>query len=83
MTQIPATHSSTYATADLGLSAALVCLGVSLLELDRSNPRKMRFVFGDSPDIARYEADFWSDRLSVNPRAYFDNLKMLKARIYS
>lgn len=83
MTEQTTTQPNTYSTADLGFCAALVCLGLELIELDRSNPRKVRFVFDNSSDVSRYEADFWSDRLSINPRAYFDNLKMLKARIYS
>jgi len=82
MTQQPVEQSNTYTTADLGLSTALLCVGLALIDLDRSNPRKVRFIFGDQVLAARYENEFWSDRLNVNARAYFDNMKMLKARIY-
>ena len=70
-------------TFDLGLSAALVSVGFSLVSLDRENLRKVQFVFrrGDGMD-AVIDA-YWADRLEVKARTYFDATKMLKNRLYS
>lgn len=70
-------------TFDLGLSAALISVGFSLVSLDRGNLQKTQFVFrrGDGMDEA-VDA-YWADRLEVKSRTYFDTLKMLKNRLYS
>ena len=76
-------NSDFFYTFDLGLSAALVSVGFSLVSLDRGNLRKTQFVFrrGDGMDEA-IDA-YWADRLEVKSRTYFDALKMLKNRLYS
>lgn len=73
-------HWSTY---DLGCSAALICAGYELLALDREDPRKALFVFKKADGIDEVVDLYWSDRLEVKARAYFDSVKMLKNRLYS
>jgi hypothetical protein len=68
---------------DLGVAAALLCLGYELLSLDRSTARKVLFVFrrvGDIDDVAN---SYFADKLELNARAFFDQLKALKSRLYS
>jgi len=72
-----------FATFDLGCSAALVSAGFALVKVDKSNPRKAQFVFTDTGSIAETIEQYWSDQLTVNARTYFDNIKMLKNRLYS
>lgn len=70
-------------TFDLGLSAALISVGFSLVSLDRANLRKTHFVFRRGDGIDEAIDAYWADRLEVKSRAYFDALKMLKNRLYS
>ena len=69
--------------SDLGCATALATAGFELLTLDRTNPRKVRFVFKLDEGIEKVADDFWADRLEVKARSFFDNLKMLKNRLYS
>ena len=70
-------------TFDLGCSAALISAGFELVSLDKSNPRKVQFIFRREIGIEKVVDDYWADRLEVKARAFFDNVKMLKNRIYS
>lgn len=70
-------------TFDLGLSAALVSVGFSLVSLDRENLRKVQFVFRRSEGMDELVDAYWADRLEVKARTYFDATKMLKNRLYS
>jgi len=70
-------------TFDLGCSAALVCAGFSLVSLDRENLRKVQFIFRRADGIDEVADKYWTDRLEVKARAYFDTVKMLKNRLYS
>jgi hypothetical protein len=68
---------------DLGASAALVSAGFELVSLDKTNPKKVRFVFRRESGIEKVVDEYWADRLEVKARTFFDNVKMLKNRIYS
>ena len=68
---------------DLGVSASLVTAGFELVSLDKTNPRKVQFIFKRGVGIEKVIDDYWADRLEVKARSYFDNIKMIKNRIYS
>jgi hypothetical protein len=72
-----------WATFDLGCSSALISAGFELVSLDKANPRKVQFIFRREVGIEKVVDDYWADRLEVKARAFFDNVKMLKNRIYS
>ncbi|MFA5158002.1 MAG: DUF5659 domain-containing protein [Patescibacteria group bacterium] len=72
-----------YSTFDLGCSAALICAGFELASLDKTNPRKVQFIFRRNASIDNAVGDYWDDRLEIKARSFFDNIKMLKNRIYS
>lgn len=72
-----------YATYDLGCAAALVTADFALFTLDKTNPRKVQFIFRREVGIEKVVDEYWADRLEVKARAFFDNIKMLKNRIYS
>ena len=73
-------HMSTF---DLGLSAALVSVGFSLVSLDRANLSQVQFIFRRGDEMDEVVNSYWADRLEVKARTYFDSLKMLKNRLYS
>lgn len=70
-------------TFDLGAAASLVTAGFELIELDKTNPRKVQFVFRRVTGIEKTVDGYWTDKLEVKARSFFDNIKMLKNRIYS
>lgn len=72
-----------FSTFDLGCSAALISVGFNLVSLDKQNPRRVLFVFGIKVGIDETVNDYFSGRLQVDARTLFDNIKMLKNRIYS
>ena len=72
-----------WTTYDLGVAAALLCCGYELWSLDRANPRKALFVFRYAETIEETANAYIADRLELNARAFFDQLKALKNRLYS
>ncbi|OGE76154.1 MAG: hypothetical protein A3C85_01665 [Candidatus Doudnabacteria bacterium RIFCSPHIGHO2_02_FULL_48_21] len=70
-------------TFDLGAAASLVSAGFELVSLDKTNRKKVQFIFRREIGIEKVVDDYWSDRLEVKARSFFDNLKMLKNRLYS
>ncbi|OGZ78706.1 MAG: hypothetical protein A2528_03375 [Candidatus Staskawiczbacteria bacterium RIFOXYD2_FULL_37_9] len=70
-------------TYDLGVSASLITAGFELFSLDRTNPRKIKFSFYLGAGIEKVVNDYWANKLEIKARAFFDNIKMLKNRIYS
>lgn len=76
-------NSKYFYTYDLGCISALVSLGFELVSLDKSNHRKVQFVLRREIGMEKIVDDYWADRLEVNARTFFDNIKMLKNRIYS
>lgn len=76
-------EASVFSTYDLGVSAALLCLGYKLIRLDRDDPRKALFVFRKDADIDIYANQYFSDQLKVKARSFFDSIKALKNKLYS
>ncbi len=72
-----------FSTYDLGCSSALISSGFNLISLDKSNPRKILFIFNRQVDIEKAVNNYWADTLKIKARSFFDNIKMLKNRIYS
>jgi hypothetical protein len=76
--------STIYKTTDLALAASLLSCHCSIYEINRnSSTRRATFVFKLSSNQEKLINDFWSDSLSINPRLFFDNIKLLKNRLYS
>lgn len=76
-------YAEFYLTYDLGCSSALVSSGFELISLEKSNPKKVQFIFRREAGIENVVDEYWADRLEVKARSFFDNTKMIKNRIYS
>lgn len=84
VTYIPLGDSSVvFTTYDLGVSTALLCAGFELLSVDKENSKKALFVFKKEDGIEGVANLYWSDRLEVKARSYFDHFKALKNKLYS
>ncbi len=76
-------HEKVYTTSDLALASALVSLGFELLKLDRTNSKRVVFVFEADNYIQSDVEAFWNSKLRVDPIEYSDAQKYLKNRIYA
>lgn len=78
---------STVKVHDLGLAAALVTLAVEISNTVKDDKGRISFIFcfddNLAADIDTAIDNYWYNHLEVDARQYFDNLKMLKSRIYS
>jgi len=72
-----------FQTQDLGCAAALISCGLAMVGFDKSDPRKVLFIFEQDENLGETLNKYWADKLLVNPRTLFNNIKMLKNRIYS
>jgi hypothetical protein len=73
-----------YKTSDLNLATTLCCLGFQVIDLDRSNPKRILFVFNDSTNsIKECESQYWSNQIKLSPAQLFLHQKSLKQRIFS
>lgn len=68
---------------DLGLAAALISSGFTLSSTCKDEKGRTHFVFLETVELDIALDDYWSGTLKVTARRYFDDLKMLKSRIYS
>lgn len=75
--------SLVFTTFDLGLSTALLCVGFQLLSIDKDNPQKSMFIFQKEDGIEQIIDEYFSDRLEIKARSFFDTLKALKNKLYS
>ena len=71
-----------FSTSDLALAAVLRASGFVLEETDRSNSRRIAFLFKDNSQLRETVNDFWAGNLKVEPCGYFQAIKDLKNRIY-
>lgn len=72
-----------FSTFDMGLATTLITLKYELIKLDKTNPKKIRFVFKEEETIEQRMIEYWKDEISVSALSFFNNLKTLKNRIYS
>lgn len=72
-----------FETTDLGLGTTIVTLGFTLDSLDRSNPSRVRFIFRKQDGLDEVVRAYWQKELAVEPLSYFNNIRLMKNRIYS
>lgn len=71
-----------YVTSDLALAAYLMGKH-QMLEAKKVDDKRYGFFFNRSSDLDNDVEDFYNNLACVSPLQYFNNTKMLKARIYS
>lgn len=70
-----------YSTSDLALATAL-SLFYPVDAIDRQNPHKAQFLFKRNQELDQLIESYWRGELKVNPATYFNQLKIIKARLY-
>ena len=75
--------SSTYKTSDFQLATFLAAEGFDLMNLDRTNPKRVEFIFKNNVDISNSLKNFWANKARINPRSFAYYQKLLKHRLYN
>lgn len=70
-----------YSTSDLALATTL-SLFYPVEAIDRQNPHKAHFLFKRDESLNQLIEAYWKGELKVNPATYFNQLKIIKARLY-
>ncbi len=68
---------------DLNLATTLTTLRYKLIELDRTNRKRVGFVFEYNQKVEQSITDYWNDEIKLPAQTLFNNQKNLKSRIYS
>jgi len=72
-----------YSTSDLALASA-IALYYPLEAIDKTqNPYKAQFLFKKDAQLDQLVESYWHGEMRIEPQAYFNQLKAIKARLYS
>ena len=70
-----------YQTSDLACAAALSVF-FHIESIDKADPRRAYFIFDRTLSFEVVLGKYQKQELRVEPRAYFDQIKALKTRLY-
>lgn len=70
-----------FKTSDLALATAL-SLWQPIEGINKENPRKALFLFEQNEKLDELIRKYWQGKLKVEPQAYFNQLRIIKARLY-
>ena len=69
-------------TTDLPLAAALVTIGHRLATTDKSDPKRVTFLFEKDINLDFNAERYWNNTLNVPAQRYANELRNLKNRLY-
>lgn len=70
-----------FKTSDLPLATTL-SLTFPIEQIDNSNPRRVEFLFNATTSLLSLVEDYWKGKVTVEPKTFFNQLRVLKSRIY-
>jgi lysophospholipid acyltransferase (LPLAT)-like uncharacterized protein len=71
-----------FKTSDYCLASTLVTLGFSVIDLDHSNSKRIKFSFYETQELEEAVALFWRKKISVSPTAFYNAQRELKTLMY-
>ena len=77
------TMKNQFATSDFYTAVFLLSEEYRLVSIDKTDPRRVRFVFADSEGRAKLLEGFFNGRARVEPRKFTAAIKELKSLMYS
>jgi len=69
-----------FTTSDLAL-ATTISLSFPIKIIDRTDSNRVEFIFDNSTELSKLIEAFWKNELSIEPKQFFNQLRILKARI--
>lgn len=70
-----------YRTSDMALATVLSLTHV-IEDVDRRDPRRATFKFRHTADLNKVVDMYWKHELRIDPLQFFNQLKLLKSRLY-
>ncbi len=70
-----------YVTSDLACATA-ISLSFPIEAIDRQNSRKVEFLFTRNNELDKLVEAYWRCELRIEPQKYFNQLRVVKARLY-
>lgn len=70
-----------YQTSDLAL-ATTISLWYPVEAIDKTDPHKAIFLFRRDQNLDQLVESYWRGELKVSPAVYFNQLKVIKSRLY-
>ena len=70
-----------YCTTDLAI-ATTISIFYPIDAIDKKNPYKARFSFRQSKELEKIIKDYWAGKLKIEPKTFFNQLKIIKSRLY-
>ena len=70
-----------FSTSDLAL-ASVLSLWFPLEGLDKQNPKRSQFLFCQKKELQDLINSYWRGELKVEPQQFFNQIRVLKARLY-
>ena len=71
-----------FKTSDISLCNTLTTYGYNIESIDKTNPSKAEFLIKRDEKLDDLIQSYFARRLRVEPMAFFNNLKIIKTRIY-
>jgi len=75
-------NKTKYQTSDLCL-VTTISQFLPILEVDGTNSKRSLFSFSESPELSEIITTYWNGSIRVEPKQFFNQLKLIKSRIYS
>ncbi len=72
-----------FTSSDFYTSAFLKATGLTLVGINKSDPRRFRFIFEDTVGRVELLEDYFAGRAAVEPRQFIAAIKELKSLMYS
>ncbi len=76
------TRDAYFSTPDLSL-AGVILLSHPLEAIERQTSRKAQFLFKDDAKLKEVVNGYWRGELQVEPQAYYNAIRTIKARLYA
>lgn len=70
-----------YQNSDLALTT-VISLSYPIEAIDKSNPRKANFILRRNENLDELIEEYWRGALKVEPQQFFNQLQIVKARLY-
>ncbi|MBI2410847.1 MAG: hypothetical protein HYV32_03070 [Candidatus Kerfeldbacteria bacterium] len=71
-----------WVSSDMFIAATLIALHHKLISIEWQDHRKATFIFKHSKSLTSTVEQYFSDKLTLNPRELFDAQRLLKSRLY-
>jgi len=72
-----------FTTSDFYTAVFLLAKEYKLIEINKADPRRFRFVFNDQEGRAELLEDFFNGETAVEPRRFIAAVKEMKSLMYS